>query len=664
MGQNLFIHRLLRNISRPVIWLLIILFLSMAFLQYAAYSHHPSFLANLASNLGLTRYTVERILFLLPIIWAGFVFGWRGGFITAFASVSCMLPRALFDSPVREDALVETGAVFIVGNLVSYSLESLRKERNRRAQLETAQGELQSHLKVIEANQKQLAALNQTASISSRSLELAQVLEDTVNCVMDVMGVEVVLMYILNESASELALAAYRGVSENFIKGVERLKVGEGFNGRVAETGELLFIEDAYEDPRLAKEVVKDENIRSQLIVPLRSKGRVVGTLCVAMHHHRYFSPEDKDLLTAVGNQIGVAVENARLYQKERQVAEQLRSSEQRYRELFENAHDAIWLHDLDGNILAANRACIHLTGYSSEELRNLKTVELFSKESLEVARGIEQHLLRGETPGSLDELKLVKKDHTEVLVQLASSLVYSDHKPIAFQQIGRDVTEEKRLQENLRFLMQQITRAQEEERKRIARELHDDTIQALVVHSQQIYDLSSIREGLPKQAILRLEELRQQANNIIRELRRLSQDLRPAALDRLGLMSTLRRLSSDVAEHSKIATAVKVIGVERRLPAEVELVLFRIVQEALRNVWKHSQASSAEITVEFAERKTRVSIRDNGKGFDTNQVVDNLRHGKLGLAGMQERARLLGGTLTVKSELGKGTDLMVELPA
>ncbi len=222
---------------------------------------------------------------------------------------------------------------------------------------------------------------------------------------------------------------------------------------------------------------------------------------------------------------------------------------------------------------------------------------------------------------------------------------------------------EEKRMQEHLHFLLQQITRAQEEERKRIARELHDDTIQALVFHYQQIYDLIDNTKELPEHAVSHLDKLLGQTNNIIEGLRRLSQDLRPAALDRLGLLPALKRLASDVTAHSGIETEVRVTGVERRLPAEVELVLFRITQEALRNIWKHAQATSADITVEFAEGKTKVTVNDNGQGFDVRQVMGGLEHGKLGLAGMMERTKLLGGTLAVSSELGKGTTLTAELP-
>lgn len=654
----------LRAIRGPSIWLLIALFLFITYLQYAKLFGHPIFLANLTANLGLTRYTVERVLFLLPMIWAGFLFGWKGGIVTSLAALVSMLPRALFFSPSPEDALVETSAVFVVGNLISYSLELLRRERQRRAQLEATQDELQTHLRAIEANERQLAALNQTSRIIAQSLELAEVLESAVDCVIDVTGVEAVLIYTLDEEAGELVLAAHRGLSKRFVTEVSRLALGEGFNGKVAETGEPLFVEDASEDPRLTKTIVREENIHSQLIVPLRSKGKVLGTLCTAVHRYRSFPTEEVNLFTAIGNQIGIAVENARLYQRERQSALQLRASEQRYRELFENAQDAIWLQDLEGNIIAANRACARLTGYSLEELHNLKAVELLSKDILGSMRDIEQRLLKSNSGGTLAEFKLIKKDGSEVFVQLSSSLAFNNEQPVAVQHIARDVSVEKRMQENLHFLLQQITRAQEEERKRMARELHDDTIQALVVLSQQIYDLASSEKELSQSAILHLEDLRRQVNQIIQGLRRLSQDMRPAALNRLGLLPVLRRQASDMTEYSGVAIEVKVHGAERRLPDEVELVLFRIVQEALRNVLKHAQATSAEITVEFAQGKTIINVSDNGKGFDASQAVSDLpRYGKLGLAGMEERAKLLGGTLMVKSEPGKGTTLTAELP-
>ncbi|MCK4724122.1 MAG: sensor histidine kinase, partial [Dehalococcoidia bacterium] len=190
------------------------------------------------------------------------------------------------------------------------------------------------------------------------------------------------------------------------------------------------------------------------------------------------------------------------------------------------------------------------------------------------------------------------------------------------------------------------------------------DTIQALIVLSRQLDDLASSAKGLSEDEKLQLEKLWQQTNSIMEGMRRLSQDLRPAALDRLGLLPALEWLASDVAKHSGISVEVKTNGAERRVAPEAELVLFRIVQEALRNVWRHSQATSAELVVEFNVSNIRITITDNGKGFHLPETIGDLaKGGKLGLAGMQERTKLLGGSLTVESEPGKGTTVTIEAP-
>jgi len=219
-------------------------------------------------------------------------------------------------------------------------------------------------------------------------------------------------------------------------------------------------------------------------------------------------------------------------------------------------------------------------------------------------------------------------------------------------------------MQENLRFYLRQVTKAQEEERKRISHELHDEAIQALVALSRRLDTMASKNKEISEDLSHDLEEIWQQINDVIREVRRLSQDLRPAALDRLGLLPALEWLASQVTEYSGIATNVNVIGKQRRLPEEIELVLFRITQEALRNMWRHSQANEAKIKVEFEKSKVKITVSDNGKGFSLpNKIEDLARDGKLGLTGMHERAQLIGGTLTVQSNPGRGTSITVEMP-
>jgi len=610
---------------------------------------------------------MDRILFLLPITYAAFVFGWRGGLIAVAVATAFMMPRAILLSPQPLDACLETGSVVLVGGLVILFFQSQQAERRRRlkalAELEAAQEKLKQDIQVIEKNEQILATLHTVSSLVSQSLELQHVLNVATDQVMKVMDVEVALVFLLDEDAQELVLEVHRGVSEEFARGVARMRVGEGFNGRVAESGEPLIVEDASQDPRLTRAVVKKEGLQAQLIVPLKSKGKVVGTLCVAVRSPRQFLSEEAELLTAIGYDIGIAIENARLYEEMRLIADELKISEKKYRDLFENASDAIWVHDLEGNILAVNKAFERLTGYGREELSSMKASEILSERGLGAVREMERRLLSGEAVDHSFEVVLIKKGGAEAIIELQTTLVATGGQPSGFQHTGRDVTEEKRMQENLRFYVQHITKAQEEERKRIARELHDDTAQALVALSRQLEKLTLI-DGRPlDEYLILVEELRQQTDAILQEVRRFSQDLRPSILDDLGLLPALEFLADDLTR-SGIDTRVRVVGEARRLSPETELVLFRIVQEALRNVRRHSQASRSEVAIEFSETKTMVSIGDNGRGFELPKRVGDLATtGKLGLAGMQERARLLGGTLTLESQLGAGTKVVVEVP-
>jgi PAS domain S-box-containing protein len=321
-------------------------------------------------------------------------------------------------------------------------------------------------------------------------------------------------------------------------------------------------------------------------------------------------------------------------------------------------------MHDLEGNFINANKAAINMIGISWDELYNDNARDFLSKESLELAHRVRSKLLKNEPVEQPYEQRVIRRDGTDVYIQLSTSIIYDKGKPVGFQNIARNITEQKKMNENLRFYLQQATRAQEEERKRISHELHDDTVQALIVLSRQLDALASGSNGIPEEAKKRLEELWQQTDSVLQGVRRLSQDLRPAAIDRLGLLPAVRWLAEEVTRYSGVATNVQILGKEHRLPEEVAIALFRIIQEALRNVWRHSEATSAKITVEFTDNKTRITIRDNGKGFTLDGNVGDLaKHGKLGLAGMQERVQLVGGTMQLQSEPGKGTTIIVESP-
>ncbi len=350
----------------------------------------------------------------------------------------------------------------------------------------------------------------------------------------------------------------------------------------------------------------------------------------------------------------------------ERKAAEKaLHESEKSYRDLFEGAYDAIWVHDLEGNIQTANEAFVELGGYSLEELLGMNVRSFLGDESLDLAREVRGKLIQHQRIDMPHELRVIWKDGSEAICMVTTNLVTSDGEPKGFQNIARDVTEEKRMQENLRYYLQEITRAQEEERKRIARELHDDTAQVLGSLSRQLDNFIRKKRGFAPSEVLFLKDLQAQLNRGVQSVHRFVQDLRPSLLDDLGLIPALRSLVKGLQESDGIGTDLKVLGAEKRFSPEVELLLFRIVQEALNNIRRHAQASEAQVVMEFAENRIKVTISDNGRGFELSGRVDDLpRSGKLGLAGMQERARLLGGTLEMRSTPDKGTTLIVEIPS
>jgi signal transduction histidine kinase len=204
------------------------------------------------------------------------------------------------------------------------------------------------------------------------------------------------------------------------------------------------------------------------------------------------------------------------------------------------------------------------------------------------------------------------------------------------------------------------IIRAQEEERKRIARELHDSTSQSLTSLMIGLKALISTpdKEGMVRRA----EELRSVAGDTLENVHALALQLRPSVLDDLGLPEALRRHVADCRKRHHLDIDIAITGLDNsRLPQDVETALYRITQEALTNIVRHSQADTASIFIERTEHKVRAIIDDDGKGFDAAAIPGS--EGHLGLYGIRERAELLSGHLTIESELGQGTSLYVEIP-
>jgi len=341
-----------------------------------------------------------------------------------------------------------------------------------------------------------------------------------------------------------------------------------------------------------------------------------------------------------------------------------LESSRRSYEELFTNASDAIWIHDLRGNITLANKACEKLTGYLISELTGKNIREFLNPDALNLARQVKDKLLRGEAMEQRYEQKLIKKDGSEAIMQLVTRIIFIDGKPQAFQNMAHDVTEERKLRDNLQFYLSQVLQAQEEERKRLARELHDDTSQQILLLTHGIDNIASKADNyLPEELRNELDKLYETSKQTYQGIKRYAQALRPGILDDLGLLAAIKWLAEEIHKLSGIEIHVKTDNIPL-LPPETQLVLFRIIQESLNNIQRHSGASEASITVECQSGEIRVIIIDNGKGFKLpRQLSEFAGQGKLGLTGMVERIRLVGGEIEVSSKIGKGTTVIVKAP-
>ncbi len=220
----------------------------------------------------------------------------------------------------------------------------------------------------------------------------------------------------------------------------------------------------------------------------------------------------------------------------------------------------------------------------------------------------------------------------------------------------------ESQQREQLRAqLFRRIVSAQEAERQRIARDLHDETGQSLTAIGMGLSGISNEPDMKKRAAILK--QLQAMTSDSIHELQRIISDLRPAHLDDLGLSATLRWYASRIHELTGISVRVDFDGDEPVLDDAVKITIFRIVQEALNNVIKHSQATVANVRIHYQADKTRIHVFDNGVGFDVKEVEGRIGRVSLGLAGMEERAALLGGGVTISSRPGYGTEVEAVVP-
>ncbi|MEC5422869.1 histidine kinase [Virgibacillus sp. C22-A2] len=224
------------------------------------------------------------------------------------------------------------------------------------------------------------------------------------------------------------------------------------------------------------------------------------------------------------------------------------------------------------------------------------------------------------------------------------------------FRQVNEMIEEAKEKQE---FGLK-IIEAQEEERRKISREIHDGPAQMLanILLRSELVD-RTFRQNNVEQALLEIRNVRKMIRSSLYEVRRIIYDLRPMALDDLGLIPTLKKYVATIADYNNTAIEFSSIGEEVRLNQKYEVAFFRLVQESLQNAIKHADASLIQVKLEICKSNLTMLIKDNGKGFDTTTKRDK----SFGLIGMRERVEMLDGKLSIESTVGKGTSIFIKVP-
>ncbi|NNN20825.1 MAG: sensor histidine kinase [Acidimicrobiales bacterium] len=323
------------------------------------------------------------------------------------------------------------------------------------------------------------------------------------------------------------------------------------------------------------------------------------------------------------------------------------RAGEARYRHLFSATRAPILVVDNDSVVVDANPAAWAVFGYSvlDENVENVLGCSLLELENFEVG-----------------EVLTVDVDNEPTDFRCLTTSV-RDQDRLLTQVLLQDITEERRAWRDVTTYAATLLKAQEDERSRIARELHDDPLQSLLIISRKLE--SSIDEHLLEIELddTLSEELSQVKGDVLsvaKTIRNLSQGLLPPSLEKLGLEPALRGLVADGEFNSECKIDLRVNGVPSRLQLDHELGLFRICQEAIHNAISHAKPSQIEVTLEFGDSMLALEIVDDGCGIDFGKEID-ISH--LGLRGMRERASLLGGRLMIESEVAKGTKISLSIP-
>ncbi|GEM_PF-682977 len=472
----------------------------------------------------------------------------------------------------------------------------------------------------------------------------------------------------------------------------------------LCEKNEAVIVPDATLDPNW-RTAQSSDWIRSALCAPLTVSGQVIGIINLNSDIPNAFEPEMKVMLNAFATPAAVAIQNARLYsaeQKARLNAETLSAASTALTQTLEFESVLEVLLDYMQIAIPYDAAMIVLSEeeshYHARTIRDSEACPLFIDEVnslIEIKWGSlfeEQIKLREaalvpdvsldpkwKVPQEFDQVRcllslpLETKDKVigvVIIIRTEVDSINDQNSQIAQAIVSQAAVamqnawlfEQVRAgREHLQMLSRRLVEVQETERREIARELHDETGQAL----------TSLKLGLrllekdaaqPQNVIAHVADLRETTDNVMESLHRLAMNLRPASLDHLGLIATLKNFVDNIRLQSELKAKFRAIGFsnEISIPENIETALYRIVQEALTNIIRHANASRADVILEYRDQKLVLIIEDDGRGLGTRDVST---HDHLGIIGMRERTEQIGGKMILESTRDLGTTIVVEVP-
>lgn len=537
-----------------------------------------------------------------------------------------------------------------------------------------------SGLRAQELALQQEAELLRDANIAlTENLSLERVLETLLEYLIQLVPYDSANVMLRNEESQFVitALRRYEGFQN---VATTRAIIFDGNDNpllrRISESKHGLIVADTEKEPAW-EWVTGADHVRNWMGIPLIAGGKVIGLYSVDKVEPNFFQQKHVRIAEALAARAASAIQNAQLFEQsqhyvaeleerivERNLVEAaLRESEERYRELFENARDAMYVHDLDGTYVSINHAAEKLSGYAREEIVGHNYSEFVASEHIKEVR---KHFCgklaqKGETTYEVD---VIAKDGRRVPVEVSSRAIYEKGVIVGVQGTARDITERKQTQDTLQMFSRQLIEAQEEERRRIARELHDQIGQVLTAVKMNLHTIQRTCDG--DEASTHIKDNIEAVDEALRLVRDLSVDLRPPLLDDLGLVTALRWYVDRYAQRSRIVAdvVVEMKDPNERFSRELETACFRIAQEALTNVVRHARASCVLVRLVKEDDGLFLSVKDNGVGFNPEALRKRApRAATLGLLGMQERAHAAGGVIEIDSRASKGTEIRLKLP-